>query len=197
MSAGRHRNFDKDIALDAAVELFWTNGYLGTSLSDLTSAMGINKPSLYSAFGNKEELFKSVLNRYVKTYGEHHVKELFSSKKSLKKRLLCYLESMADMLSDPSMPGGCLITTCTCEAGGDCLPAGAFQAVKIINESTKKALIEFFSAEISQGNLGKSCSAEVLANYLFTIQFGLAVMARNGAKQKELNNVIKYAVSTF
>ena len=56
MKAGRHRVFDKDIALEQAMEVFWTNGFPGTSLSDLTTAMGINKPSLYSAFGNKEEL---------------------------------------------------------------------------------------------------------------------------------------------
>jgi len=197
MSVGRHRSFDKDIALDAAVDLFWKKGYTGTSLSDLTNAMGINKPSLYSAFGNKEELFKSALNKYVQTYGEHHVKELFSSNKSLQKRLLSYLKSMAEMLSDPSMPGGCMITTSTCEAGGNCLPSGAFLAVSRINDQTKKALTEFFSSEISLGNLNENCSAEILANYLFTLQFGLAVMARNGAKQEELNRVIKYAVSTF
>src|SRR5215471_1664222 len=63
-SRGRPRSFDLDEALDSALHLFWRQGYEGTSLSDLTGAMGINRPSLYAAFGNKEELFRRALERY-------------------------------------------------------------------------------------------------------------------------------------
>src|SRR5262245_19089656 len=61
---GRPRAFDADLALERAMKLFWEKGYGGTSLSDLTEVMGINRPSLYAAFGNKEELFQKVLERY-------------------------------------------------------------------------------------------------------------------------------------
>ncbi|MGV0105655.1 TetR/AcrR family transcriptional regulator [Nostoc sp. DSM 114160] len=61
---GRPREFDTDDALNRAMYVFWRKGYLGTSLSDLTEAMGINRPSLYAAFGNKESLFRKVLARY-------------------------------------------------------------------------------------------------------------------------------------
>src|SRR5438132_604751 len=64
MPRGRPREFDIDEALDRALEVFWRNGYEGTSLSDLTEAMGISRPSLYAAFGNKEELFQKALERY-------------------------------------------------------------------------------------------------------------------------------------
>src|ERR1700674_4986058 len=64
-SKGRPRAFDVDQALDRALHLFWRKGYEGTSLSDLTRAMGINRPSLYAAFGDKETLFRKALDRYV------------------------------------------------------------------------------------------------------------------------------------
>ena len=64
MAGGRPRAFDVDEALDRALEVFWRQGYEGTALSDLTAAMGINRPSLYATFGNKEALFRKVLDRY-------------------------------------------------------------------------------------------------------------------------------------
>src|ERR671918_521967 len=62
---GRPREFDLDEALERAMEVFWRQGYEGTSLGELTAAMGINRPSLYAAFGNKEALFRKALDRYV------------------------------------------------------------------------------------------------------------------------------------
>ena len=76
MAAGRQREFDKQVALDAAMNVFWLNGYTGTSLSDLTDAMGINKPSLYAAFGNKEALFVRALNHYIDKHGSPHLEAL-------------------------------------------------------------------------------------------------------------------------
>ena len=65
MAMGRPREFDVDKALDLALQVFWRKGYEGASMADLTEAMGITKPSLYAAFGNKEELFRKALDRYV------------------------------------------------------------------------------------------------------------------------------------
>ena len=197
MAAGRQREFDKQIALDAAMELFWSNGYSGTSLSDLTNAMGINKPSLYAAYGNKEALCISALNQYVNKYGSPHMDELNVPNKSLRSRLTAYLKSIARMVSDPTLPGGCFIAATTNEAGGDCLPAGVSQAVAKINQLTRKTLIDFFRQEASTGTLGKTNSPDVLADYILTLQYGLAVMARNGANRKVLDDVIEYAVSKF
>ncbi|KPJ92083.1 MAG: TetR family transcriptional regulator [Gammaproteobacteria bacterium SG8_15] len=197
MGAGRQRTFDKEDALVKAMEVFWQKGFSGTSLSDLTEAMGINKPSLYAAFGNKEELFVSALNRYVNAHGAPHFDKLLNPKSSFPKRMRAYLESIAEMLSDTKLPGGCFVTTSTCEAGSNCLPEEAIQTILKINATSIDAFINFFKDEKAKGNLPSKASPEVFADYLLTLQFGLAVMARNGIKRDRLNLVIGHAVSSF
>jgi len=197
MKAGRHRTFDKDIALDKAMEVFWKNGYPGTSLTDLTHAMGINKPSLYSAFGNKEALFKTALDRYVQKYGMVHAKHLFAADTRLSGRIQNYLISIAKMLTDPKLPGGCLVCKSTCELDSTCLPSGALQAISKTNDLTTSTFIQFFTAEKTAGNIRHNRSPQMMANYLLTLQFGLAVMAKNGAEFEELYGIIKHSVSQF
>jgi len=197
MGAGRLREFDKDHALDDAMELFWRDGYNGTSLSDLTTVMGINKPSLYAAFGNKETLFISALNQYVHKHGTPHINQLHTSNTNLTKRLQSYLKSIAKMQTDPKLPGGCFIVTSTCETRSHCLPIDALQTITKINEATTKALFDFFVNEKKQGNLTTTSPPDVLASYLLTLQYGLAVMARNGAKRNELDQVIDHSISVF
>src|SRR4051812_21366670 len=103
---GRPRGFDVDRALDRALELFWRKGYEGTSLPDLTGAMGINRPSLYAAFGNKEQLFRKALDRYAEGPAAY-VREALDepTARAVAERLL---GGTADLLTDPRHPGGCL-----------------------------------------------------------------------------------------
>lgn len=197
MKAGRHRTFDKDTALDQAMQVFWTNGYPGTSLTDLTSAMGINKPSLYSAFGNKEQLYQSALQRYVEKHGVTHAQLLLSKGDSLNNRVKNYLISIAKMLTDPNLPGGCLVCISTSEVGGTCIPKDALQSVFKINQLTQTTLTAFFEREISLQNIASNSSASVLASYLLSLQFGLSVMARNGAKFLELSQIIELSTENF
>jgi len=197
MGGGRQRQFDEQVALDAAMRVFWSNGYSGTALSDLTHVMGINKPSLYAAFGNKEALFIRALSHYVDKHGSPHIEALRTATGSLRSRLSAYLRSIARMVCDPSLPGGCLVAETTSEAGGDCLPAGASQAVAKINQRTRSTLIDFFRHEALAGNFADTSSVEVLADYLLALQYGLAVMARNRTKREILDKVIEFAVADF
>jgi len=195
MKAGRHRSFDKTTALDKAMEIFWKNGYTGTSLTDLTNAMGINKSSLYTAFGNKEELFEHALKMYVEKYGMSHGEHLVSSTKTLSERIENYLLSISKMMTNPDLPGGCMVCNSTSEVGGTRLPSDAHQSVININEVTKSILLDFFKAEKVAGNISSKQSPQVFADYLMTLQFGIAIMAKNGAKHEELKKVIKYSIS--
>src|SRR4051812_32241062 len=104
MPAGRPRAFDADQALDRALTVFWEKGYEGASLSDLTRAMGINRPSLYAAFGNKEALFRRVVERYVEGPAAY-VREALGepTARAVVERLLC---GTADLLADREHPRG-------------------------------------------------------------------------------------------
>lgn len=196
MPAGRKRTFDKEKALAEAVKVFWEKGYSGASLSDLTEAMQINKPSLYAAFGNKENVFIEAINHYRGQYGAPHFKQLISDDGDLKERVGRFLRSVASMVSDPKLPGGCLIANCTSETGNEELPEEAIRTVLRINGQSTKAFVEFFESEIDKGNVKTDMPAEVLADYMMTLQFGLSAMARGGVQHERLFKVIE-AVSGF
>src|SRR5205823_4335567 len=107
VAKGRPREFDMDKALDRALKVFWRKGYEGASLPDLTKAMGINRPSLYAAFGNKEALFRKVLDRYVEgpaAYVRAALNE--PTARAVAERLLA---GAIDLLADPRNPRGCLM----------------------------------------------------------------------------------------
>src|SRR6202048_610400 len=115
---GRPRSFDIDGALDRALQVFWRKGYEGTSLSDLTKAVGVNRPSLYAAFGGKEALFRKALDRYLNgpaAYTQEALKE--PTARAVVERLL---QGAADLNTAPRNPGGCL----TGQGGLACGEAG-------------------------------------------------------------------------
>jgi AcrR family transcriptional regulator len=194
MTAGRHRSFDKNNALEKAMLVFWQNGYPGTSLTDLTNAMGINKSSLYAAFGNKEELFNQAIEFYLNKHGVIHSVELLKADKSLKNRVRDYLFSIANMLTAPDLPKGCFICHSTSEVAGTCIPESSVANINAINQQTIVTLTAFFEREQQIGNLSNDVSPNTLANYLLTQQFGLAISARNGSALQELKAVINFSI---
>ena len=104
--AGRPRSFDTSRALDRALDVFWRKGYEGASLSDLTKAMGINRPSLYAAFGDKENLFRRVLDHYAEGPASYSYAALAEpTSRAVVERLLY---GTAEMLTAPRNPHGCL-----------------------------------------------------------------------------------------
>lgn len=197
MTAGRNRSFDKNDALEQAMLVFWTNGYPGTSLSDLTNAMEINKSSLYSAFGNKEDLFNQAIDLYANKYGLVHADELLKMEIKLSERIRNFLLSIARMITSTNLPTGCLLCNSTSEIAGNCLPDNAVKNISAMNQQTVISLTDFFEKEQQKGNLNEKFSSNTLANYLLTLQFGLAISARNGSDMKELEEVINFSVGKF
>src|SRR5580704_17009817 len=116
---GRPRAFDTEQALDRAMQVFWRQGYLGASLSDLTNAMGINRPSLHAAFSNKKSLFRKALAHYAKgpsSYLSEALQELTA--RAVVERLL---QGVVDLLTDPRTPTTCLWVHGALSCGDDSL----------------------------------------------------------------------------
>ncbi|EED31184.1 transcriptional regulator, TetR family [gamma proteobacterium NOR5-3] len=195
MGAGRHREFDEQQALEAAMRCFWTNSYSGTSMAALTTAMGIGKPSLYAAYGNKDALFLRALGHYAACYAQPHLKELEQAGAPLRDRVRRFLTSVARMTCDPSLPGGCFIAETTGESGGDRLPAQISATVAAMNAQTKARIACAFAHDFEVGDLPKGTGPEALASYLLTIQFGLAAMGRCGVAADDLGEAIELAVA--
>src|SRR5579862_2690471 len=108
MTRGRPRQFDIDEALQRAMLVFWRQGYRGTSLDDLTEALEINRPSLYSAFGDKETLFLQVVDYYRDNMIVPAVRKLIEGK-NLREGLQSFFKGFANLVVENETPPGCLI----------------------------------------------------------------------------------------
>lgn len=190
---GRPREFDLDRALDCAIEVFWRKGYEGTSISDLTEAMGISPPSLYAAFGNKEALFRKALYRYVESRAEHWREALHApTARAMVERLL---HGSADFLTTKSNPPGCLFvrSTMAChEAAGEIrCEMGARGAAGEV------PLCERLERAKAEGELPADFDAADYARYIVTVMEGMTVRAAEGASRADLHRIAELALKTW
>src|SRR5271163_2281856 len=183
---GRPRSFDVKKALDAAMNVFWQEGYEGASLSDLTGAMGISRPSLYAAFGDKESLFCKVLDRYSEGPAAF-VREAIGqpTARAVVKHLL---EGAANQATDPVNPRGCLFL----QAGLACGKGAAAIRQELVRrrDSGEQALRKRLEQAKAEGDLGGDTDPADLARYVVTVMQGIGVQAADGANREELRRVI-------
>src|ERR1700676_782882 len=192
-SKGRPRAFDVDRALDRALHLFWRKGYEGSSLSDLTRSMGINRPSLYAAFGDKEKLFRKVLDRYAEgpaSYSSAALQEPTS--RAVVERLLY---GTADVLTSPGSPRGCLLVqgALACGNGAD----SARRELISRRMAGEAALRERLNQARLDGALPSEATPPSLARYIVTLIQGMSVQAAGGATRSELHRVIGIALQSW
>lgn len=183
---GRPREFCRDAALAAALGVFWAKGYEGASMAELTAAMGIGKPSLYAAFGNKEQLFRQALDLY-------ETEKLAYTRDALR-------QPTARAVAEHFMRGAIAAQTSSCDPKG-CLGviglnACGSEAKSIRAEVVKRrasssaALLDRFRQAQRDGDLPDRIEPEALAEYLFTILQGMAVQAGAGATRADLERVL-------
>lgn len=191
---GRPREFDVEQALDKALEVFWRQGYEGTSLSDLTEAMGISRPSLYAAFGNKEELFRRALDRYSE-HGPGALQSEALNEPTARKVVERLLHSTAISLTDPCHPAGCLAVqgALTCSSAAESIKRELCER-RSENEGKIRRRLEKAKAE---GDLASESDPEALARYIVTIIQGMSVQAAGGATRADLLAVADLALKAW
>lgn len=190
---GRPREFCVEQALAAALRLFWTKGYEGTSLTDLTEAMGITRPSLYAAFGNKEDLYRKALDLYER---EKLAYVGVALEQPTARRVAEHLlHGALDNFSGEADPKGCfnVITTIACLAEAESVRA----ELAVRKASSHRALIERFRRAKAEGDLPDHVDVEGLAGLLTAILQGLSVQARSGASRAELAKMVETSLALW
>ena len=190
---GRPRAFDANKALGRALKVFWRKGFEGASLPELTKAMGINRPSLYAAYGNKESLFRKALDRYARGPSGYVSEALEEpTARRVAERLL---RGAVDLLTDPRNPRGCLMVQGALACGDSADPMRKELALR--REAGVARLRERLERARSEGDLPRDADPAALARFLATIMHGLSVQAAGGAKREELRAVAETALRAW
>jgi AcrR family transcriptional regulator len=184
---GRTRSFDIDEAVDRAMLVFWRRGYEATTLTELTGAMGIERPSLYAAFGNKESLFKRALQRYVDGPSAYVGEAL--TKSTSREVMEELLRGAADLQTDPETPPGCMMVQVGSTAGA--VPPVVGQALTDSRLAGENLIRERFEQGARDGDLPPAIDAAALAMYVRTVNYGMAVQAASGATREDLETMIR------
>jgi AcrR family transcriptional regulator len=191
---GRPRGFDRAAALRRAMEVFWERGYEGTSISELTRAMGINSPSLYAAFGSKEDLFREAVALYDTREGS--VTELALRREPTARAAVeAVLRDNADMYADPENPSGCMVVLGTTTWTPHNEDVRTFLAA--LRHKPYELMRERLERGIDAGELPPGIDVQALAAYYNTVLEGLSIQARDGASRETMHAVIDCAMATW
>jgi AcrR family transcriptional regulator len=192
---GRPRAFDREAALRRAMEVFWERGYEGTSISELTRAMGINSPSLYAAFGSKEELFREAVALYDTVDEGSATERALREAPTARGAVEAMLRANADIYADPGNPSGCMVVL------GSTTWTPRNEDVRSYLAGLRHKTFELIRARLERGveagELPPGTDVEALAAYYNTVLEGLSIQARDGASRETMHAIIDCAMATW
>ena len=187
---GRPLGFDREAALHQAMLLFWRHGYEATSVNDLTRAMGITPPSLYTAFGDKKQLFMNAVKRYLS--GAVTSESIIDGAPTAREAAAGLLQAATVGFTGDSTPAGCLLAS----SAISCSPAAADvqKALAKIRRKIEKRLRQKITRENAARNRKKTVDAEAIAGHIMAVIQGMSTLARDGATREKLRSVASAAM---
>ncbi|MFD9374211.1 TetR/AcrR family transcriptional regulator [Streptomyces sp. NPDC059999] len=177
------KQFDVNLALDAAMVQFWRFGYADTSLDDLSRTTGLNRSSLYSSFGDKDSLYLRCLDRYAARYGNRYDQALSCASEEPLRAVRAFFEVTLQRIADPDVPDGCLIAQ-TAMAAPTLSPTIAARAIEALDFQHARLRTALNAAQLTEGD------ADDFAAHMTAVNQSLAVMSKTRASQKQLRTVI-------
>ncbi len=191
---GRPKCFDEQEALQKAMLLFWEYGYEATSISDLTQALNITAPSLYSSFGDKEQLFQRCLTHYL----EHEacpIISIFQQAKTAKVAIELYLYENVKKLVQANKPKGCMLVVATmnCSEQNHPIQDDLLQKRQVVKQKIKARLEQ----GVVQGDLTADFCLDQMTDFYSTVIQGMTMQARDGLDVQQLNQVVKHAMRSW
>jgi TetR/AcrR family transcriptional repressor of nem operon len=191
---GRPLEFDPDVALDAAMQVFWRNGYENTSMQDLLDAMGLSKSSLYQAFGGKQALFERCMTRY----GDEMIatlREALQQSPSGLDFIRQFLESVLDEARGVCEARGCLVLNTANEFArrnpriAEAVSHGLGRFHDVLQVAVERAQRE--------GDVPRKRDAAMLANFLVSSMSGLKTMSKAGANEDTLRGIVELSLKAL
>ncbi|WP_460233192.1 TetR/AcrR family transcriptional regulator [Agrobacterium radiobacter] len=191
---GRPRLLDRNAGLDVAARLFWERGYEGTSIADLTHAMGITPPSLYATFGSKEELFRLALDHSIAQQSQRR-SEMLQAKIPAYEALATYLYDIAEGDTQPDKPRGCIVSTAVLQHSEE--NASVSRTAAAWREAAIQILKTRFDRAVSEGELPEQTDTDTLARFYGAIIQGMSAQACDGACTARLKDLVDVALTAW
>ncbi|MBY6242909.1 TetR/AcrR family transcriptional regulator [Methylosinus sp. Sm6] len=191
---GRPRALDRDEALETALQLFWRHGYEGTSVADLTAAMGVTPPSLYTAFGSKERLYQEALDRYGASYGSFTARAL-AEEPTARQAVERILQESVAVYSEGPAPRGCMLAS----GAVTCAPEHTMVVADLSKRrlATISAIKARLDRAVIEGELAPSTDTEALAAFYAAVVQGLSIQARDGVDRDVLKTIAATALNAW
>lgn len=193
-SPGRPRGFDRAAALTTATGLFWAHGYDGTSMADLTRAMGISTSSLYAAFGDKRTLFEEAVLTYTRQYAAIYIAAALEepTARAAAERIL---RESADAFTEPDRRTGCLTVSAALAGGADTFDVR--QTLVELQAANVRVLRDKITEDVAAGVLPPATDPDLLADYVHALWQGLSNLSNNGTARTVLHDIIGVALRAW